>query len=245
MAELARIAALPPTDPELAAIRKRIEARAVDLERRLAKFLDSPPGFGFRGTSSAWMNHMDALAKLSGTTKSLTLRPQLAAIRALLARGGNPWQTRLTSWGLLGQPFAVAARPSTKLRQEVDAARDARIAAELARLGTAVRHQGQGHDAREVPGRLRRADQDPRGGGRRDAAAAAGGVAADDLRRRAQVHDRDGRGGPGVRRDDRLDAELADLARVPGRRGPRGGPDVPRVAAEPDERGRRDRAAAR
>ncbi len=136
MAELARIAKLPDGDPELAAIRKRIEARSTDLKRQLAKFLDSPPGFGSRGTSSAWMNHMDTLAKVPGATKSLTLRPELAAIDKILAGGGNPWRTRLTTWGLLAQPFVAAAKPSTKLRKDIDAARDARIAAELTRLGT-------------------------------------------------------------------------------------------------------------
>ena len=134
MAELARIAKLPDGDPELAAIRKRIDARAIDLKRQLAKFLDSPPGFGFRGTSAAWMNHMDTLAKVSGARKSLTLRPELAAIEKILAAPGNPWRARLTTWGLLAQPFAVAAKPSSNLRTELDAARDARNTAELARL---------------------------------------------------------------------------------------------------------------
>jgi Zn-dependent M16 (insulinase) family peptidase len=136
MAELARIAKLPDGDPELAAIKKRIEARATDMKRQLAKYLDSPPGFGTRGTNSGWMNHLDMLAKVSGAKKSLTLRPELAAIDRILAGGGNPWRTRLTSWGLLVQPFVAAAKPSTKLRKDIDAARDARIAAELARLGT-------------------------------------------------------------------------------------------------------------
>ncbi|CAN5903600.1 hypothetical protein BH11MYX3_BH11MYX3_24310 [soil metagenome] len=136
MSELGRISKLPDGDPELAAIRKRIEARSIDLKRQLAKFLDSPPGFGFRGTSSAWMNHMDTLAKVSGTRKSITLRPELAAIEKVLAGGGNPWRTRLATWHLLDQPFVVATKPSTKLRKDIDAARDARIAAELGRLGT-------------------------------------------------------------------------------------------------------------
>ena len=136
MSELGRISKLPDGDPELAAIRKRIEARAIDLKRRLAKFLDSPPGFGFRGTSPAWMNHLDTLATLGGARTSITLRPQLAEIEKILATGGNPWRTRLATWRLLDQPFVVATKPSTKLRKEIDAARDVRIAAELTRLGT-------------------------------------------------------------------------------------------------------------
>ncbi|MBL9018255.1 MAG: hypothetical protein JNL83_28970 [Myxococcales bacterium] len=135
-AELARIAKLPDGDPELAAIKRRIETRVVNSRRGYAKFLDSPPGFGFRGTSSAWMDHMNTLAKLPGDKKSLTLKPQFAAIDQILAGGGNPWRARIAAWGLDVPPAIVAAKPSTKLRKELDAARDARIAAELARLRT-------------------------------------------------------------------------------------------------------------
>ncbi len=57
-AEIDRIAKLPDGDPELVAFDHRVQSRVVDLRRRFAKFLDTPPGFGFRGTSSTWMDHL-------------------------------------------------------------------------------------------------------------------------------------------------------------------------------------------
>jgi Zn-dependent M16 (insulinase) family peptidase len=135
-AELERIAKLPAGDPELAALTTRVQNRVIDLRRRLGKFLDSPPGFGFRGTGAGWMDLLQSMSKSGGFQKSLTMRPALARIGEVLATGGNVWSERLkTTWGLLETPFAVAARPSPSLRKSLDDARKKRIDDELARLG--------------------------------------------------------------------------------------------------------------
>jgi Zn-dependent M16 (insulinase) family peptidase len=133
-AELDRLAALPDGDPALLAFDQRVRSRVTDLRRRLAKFLDSPPGFGVRGTGSGWMDHLQLLSKTAGFKKSLTLRGSLAAIEQLLAAPTNPWRSRLATWGLLAEPFGVAARPSPTARKAIDEARDQRVAAELTRL---------------------------------------------------------------------------------------------------------------
>ncbi len=132
--ELDRIAKLPANDPELIAFDRNVASRVSELRRGLAKFLDSPPGFGYRGTTAAWRFHLYELDQLPAFAKSVTMRPQLEAIERLLAAGGNPWRDRIKQWGLTTQPFGVAAKPSPALRQQLDAARTARIAAELARL---------------------------------------------------------------------------------------------------------------
>ena len=80
LAELQRIAKLPDGDPELVAFDKGVESRVTDLRRRLAKLLDSPPGFGLRGTGGDWMRQLQLLARSSGFRKSPTLRPELARI---------------------------------------------------------------------------------------------------------------------------------------------------------------------
>ncbi|HEU0030443.1 MAG TPA: hypothetical protein VFQ53_07420 [Kofleriaceae bacterium] len=134
LAELARIAELPAGDGELAALVARVRSRVVDTQRRLNKFLDSPPGFGFRGTSAGWMEHLHSLSKSGGFRKSLTMRPALAAIRGVLDAEPNPWRERLAAWGLLDVPFGVAAKPSPARRQQLDAERKQRIDDELARL---------------------------------------------------------------------------------------------------------------
>jgi len=134
MAELARIAGLPDGDPALVAFDQGVVSRVTARRRRLAKLLDSPPGFGFRNTGSDWINQLSLLDKASGFKKSLTLTPELAAIEQLLASPTNPWRDRLRAWGLLEAPYGAGARPSPTLRARLDAERDQRIKAELVRL---------------------------------------------------------------------------------------------------------------
>jgi Zn-dependent M16 (insulinase) family peptidase len=134
VAELERLAKLPDGDPELVAFDARVQSRVVDLRRRLAKFLDTPPGFGFRGTGPSWINHLHDLSKAPGFQKSLTMKPVLAQVEQILAAPHNPWRDRLPAWGLTSAPFGVAARPSPALRNQLDTERAHRIASELARL---------------------------------------------------------------------------------------------------------------
>ncbi len=134
LGEIARIAALPDGDPELVAFLDKVRSRVIDTRRRLSKFLDTPPGFGIRGTGASWNDHLHELSKTKGFAKSLTLRPALAAVEAILAGKNNPFRTRLTAWGLTDVPFGVAAKPSPARRSQLDGERKARIDAELARL---------------------------------------------------------------------------------------------------------------
>jgi len=134
LAELDRIAKLPDGDKELVAFVERLQSRVVDLRRRLNKFLDTPPGFGIRGTGSSWNDHLHELSKTKGFKKSLTFRPELAAIEQILASKQNPFKDRLKTWGLLDAPFGVASKPSPAERARLDAGRKQRVDAELARL---------------------------------------------------------------------------------------------------------------
>ena len=132
--ELARVAALPDGDPELAAIAQRIESRVVDTRRQLVKFLDTPPGFGDRGIGPTWLEQLDHLAKTAGFVKSLTWAEALTQVDAIVHARGNPWRARLAGWGLLDAPYGIAARPSPELRARIDTERGQRNTAELARL---------------------------------------------------------------------------------------------------------------
>ncbi len=136
MAEMGRIAKLPDGDPELVAFVDKVKSRVIDMRRRYSKFLDTPPGFGIRGTSAGWNDHLVELSHTKGFKKSLTLRPELAAIEAILAGKTNPFRDRLATWGLTATPFGIAANPSPGLREKLDAERKGRIDAELARLQT-------------------------------------------------------------------------------------------------------------
>jgi Zn-dependent M16 (insulinase) family peptidase len=133
--EIARIAAFPDGSPELAEFNKRVEGRVTELQRDLSKFVNSPPGFGYRNTGSAWMDHLVELEKVPGFRKSLTMKPQLGHVRELLASGKNFWRADLAKWQITGvEPYAVAVKPSPELITKLDAERAARGKAEAERL---------------------------------------------------------------------------------------------------------------
>lgn len=134
--ELAAIAALPDGSPELAAFNQLLSGRITETRRGLAKFMNSPPRFGFRGTGSGWMEHLHRLERADRFEKSLTLQPELAYVERELARPENIWRTYLERWRLLElEPYAGAsvADPTLLTRERAD--REARLAAELKRLG--------------------------------------------------------------------------------------------------------------
>jgi Zn-dependent M16 (insulinase) family peptidase len=134
LGELDRIAKLPDGDPELVALREKLQSRVIDLRRRLNKFLDTPPGFGIRGTGDGWSTQLHELSKVKGFKKSLTFRPELARIEQILAAKGNPFKDRLKTWGLTQTPYGIAARPSPTERTRLDNERNQRVDAELAKL---------------------------------------------------------------------------------------------------------------
>lgn len=147
VAEIERIAALPAGSPELREFNERIAGRVVERERELAKFVGTPPGFGFRGGGSEWMDHLLLLEKTGETRKSLTLKPQVAWVRKLLAAEGNVWREYLAKWRVTGvTPYVAGARPNTTLAQRDDAERQARLDEETANL----RRKHGGVDAQEA-----------------------------------------------------------------------------------------------
>ena len=134
-AELTEVASWKDGSPALAAFDARVLALIHATRRSLGKFVNSPPGFGFRGTYSSWLTHLDQLAEQPGFEKAVTLGRDLDAIEALVAGRRNIWRQRLTAWRLLGvQPIAVAVKADPALAARERAAREARLAAETARL---------------------------------------------------------------------------------------------------------------
>ncbi|HEX9160844.1 MAG TPA: hypothetical protein VF980_03980 [Thermoanaerobaculia bacterium] len=133
--EIKRIAALPDGSPELKAFNDRVASRVIELRRDLAKFVNTPPGFGFRNGSSAWADHLFELQKTHAFKRSVTLKPQIAFVETLLASHKNFWRDYLAKWHITDTaPFAVAARPSPALLQREETERIARANAEAARL---------------------------------------------------------------------------------------------------------------
>ena len=133
--EIARIAAFADGSPELKEFNDRISSRVIELHRDLSKFVNSPPGFGFRNTGSGWMDHLYLLEQTPEFRKPVTMKPELEQVRALLASGRNFWRDDLAKWKITGVvPFAAAAKPSPELLAREDAERVARGNAESARL---------------------------------------------------------------------------------------------------------------
>jgi len=136
--EFARIAAYPDGSPELKEFNQRLKSRILEERRDLSKFVNSPPGFGFRNTSAEWMEHLLQLNKEPGFRKSLTEKEDLAAIETLIASDRNIWRDYLTEWKIAGvTPYVEASKPNPELIHQEQKEREERAAAETATLQTA------------------------------------------------------------------------------------------------------------
>lgn len=133
--EFARVAAYQDGSPELAQFNQRLKGRILQSRRDLSKFVNSPPGFGFRGIGAEWIMHLYQLNKEAGFRKSVTEKEDLAAIEKLAASDHNIWRDYLSQWKLTGvTPYVEAAKPSAALIQQEEKERDQRVAAEVERL---------------------------------------------------------------------------------------------------------------
>ena len=133
--EMKRIASFKDGSPELAEFNERLKNRIIQNRRALSKFVNSPPGFGFRSSDAGWMSHLIDLNRTRGFRKSVTMKPELAAIEKLLSGKENVWRTYVAKWKLADVvPYAVAAKPAPQLGEQEEQAQAAREKAELERL---------------------------------------------------------------------------------------------------------------
>ena len=134
-AELARIAAFNDDSAELKELNERVLSRVAESERQLANFVNTPPSWGGRGTGSGWMDQLLLLERTNEFKKSVTLAPQIAAVRKQLTSEKNVWRDALAKWQLTSvTPYAAAARPSPALLQREETERVARADAEAQRV---------------------------------------------------------------------------------------------------------------
>lgn len=135
--ELSRVAALKDGSPELEELNQRAASRLIELERDLSNLINTPPAFGARNTGSTWMDQLLFLERTPEFRKSVTLTPQIAAMRKQLASGKNIWRDAIARWKLTGAvPYAAAALPSPALMQREESERVARAQTEVKRLMT-------------------------------------------------------------------------------------------------------------
>jgi Zn-dependent M16 (insulinase) family peptidase len=133
--EMKRIASLSDGSPELREFNERLKSRVIQGRRTLSKFVNSPPGFGFRNTDSGWMTHLIDLNRTPGFRKSVTLKPELASVEQLLSSDKNAWRELVGKWKLADSvPYAVAAKPSPQMLTQGEQELAAREKAEAERL---------------------------------------------------------------------------------------------------------------
>ncbi len=133
--ELKRISSWPDDSAELREFNERALGRVSEARRSLAKFLNTPPGFGYRGTSAGWMRHLHQLAAEPGYRKSLALDPELDRVERLLGERRNIWAEHLRKCRLIETtPFAGASVADPALLEQEADERSARARAEIERL---------------------------------------------------------------------------------------------------------------
>lgn len=133
--EMRRVASFADGSAELREFNERLKSRVIQTRRTLSKFVNSPPGFGFRSGGSGWMTHLVDLNRTPGFRKSVTLKPELAAVDQLLASDKNAWRDLVARWKLADSvPYAVAAKPSPQMLARGEQERAARAKAEAARV---------------------------------------------------------------------------------------------------------------
>ncbi|HEX8558564.1 MAG TPA: hypothetical protein VF668_10695 [Pyrinomonadaceae bacterium] len=133
--EMRRVASFADGSPELKEFNERLKSRVIQTRRSLSKFVNSPPGFGFRNADSAWMTHLVDLNRTPGFRKSVTLKSELAAVEQLLSSDKNAWRDLVARWKLADSvPYAVAAKPSPQMLARGEQERVARARAEAERV---------------------------------------------------------------------------------------------------------------
>jgi hypothetical protein len=133
--EIRKVASFADGSPELRAFNERAMNRVTERRRAMRRFLNSPPGFGYRGSGAEWMTHLKHLDRAEGFRKSLSLKDELAFAEGLLAGDRNFWRDYIESWKLVERPpYAVGVRPDTGLIARTEAAREGRLASALTEL---------------------------------------------------------------------------------------------------------------
>jgi Zn-dependent M16 (insulinase) family peptidase len=137
MDEFARVAAFRDDSPELREFNERFKNALVDYRRFLSKFVNTPPGFGFRSGSNGygWLWQTTYLNETTDFRKSVTLKPEVAEVEKMLASGKNFWRDYLAKWKFLDtKPYGIVARANPKLIEQAEREAKARADTEVENL---------------------------------------------------------------------------------------------------------------
>lgn len=126
--EITRVANFGDGSNELAEFNERARSQVIERRRDLQKFLNTPPGFGFRGSGAEWFFHLKHMQDMPGLRKRLTLDDETDFANNLLATKTNFWREFIDKWGLVKRvPYALASRPDPQLLATTETEREGRI----------------------------------------------------------------------------------------------------------------------
>lgn len=135
--EFNRVAAFEDNSLELREFNDRFKNALINYRRSLSKFVNTPPGFGFRsgGNGYGWLWQTRYLNETKDFRKSVTLKPQIEAVEKMMASGKNVWRDYLAKWKFTAvKPYAVVARANPQLIELDERERKMRADAETANL---------------------------------------------------------------------------------------------------------------
>ena len=137
MEEFARVAAFNDGSPELKEFNDRFRNALTAYRRNLSKFVNTPPGFGFRNGSNGygWLLQTRYLNQEGDFRKSVTMKPQVEQVESLLASGKNFWRDYLAKWKFAEtKPYVAVAHANPQLITQEQAERTARADAQTNEL---------------------------------------------------------------------------------------------------------------
>ncbi len=144
LSEIKAIADSPDNSEMLNDFNERLRSRVIERARDIKQFLNSPPRFGYRGSGSRWIDHLQVLNKADGFQRELAMQNELKFIDDLLNSKKNFWKEYIMKWKLLdSKPFGMAARPDPQLLTSSEQARQQRIDQFVASLQNQFKVEGK------------------------------------------------------------------------------------------------------
>ncbi|UCD64255.1 MAG: insulinase family protein [Candidatus Zixiibacteriota bacterium] len=130
VSEIEKVGNYPDNSEELREFNERAANRILEIQRRVRRNLNSPPGFGFRGASWWWLTQLQTLYRDPGFRKQLIAEKQYKFVKDLMASGKNFWKDYIAKWKLLeNKPYGVAVKARPDMITRTEEQRTARIEA--------------------------------------------------------------------------------------------------------------------
>lgn len=133
--ELKRVATFEDHSPELLEFNKRFGSMLESSIKSFNKFVNSPPGFGFRNTYDQWYDQLRLLKDEPAFKKSITYKSEIATVKKRLASGINIWRDDIQRYKLVAtMPYVLVTKPNPALITQNEAEKKERAATEVNRL---------------------------------------------------------------------------------------------------------------